>query len=254
MKERSVIVHYHFFKNAGTSLDHVLKKAFPDGWNTLEADASGPVTPERILTYLQEHPECRVLSSHTAQLSVLSLDNIRVYPILFLRHPLDRVLSVYHFERKQTEDTEGSIHARKLDLADFVAWRLSRKNDCSFQNFQSHRLAGLYPEGGSHHLSARALQGLQKLPFVGLVESFDASLSILQSWLEQGFPGVHLTAVKLNTTQSTDSTLVDRLGYLKKSLGVELYRKLVEENQADLMLHQYVSSMYTGYPSSRILI
>lgn len=244
MNLRPVIIHYHFFKNAGTSVDHVLKQAFPNTWYQLEADEQGPITAERIITHFREHPELRVLSSHTARLSLPVADDMRIFPIVFLRHPLDRVLSVYQFERKQTEDTEGSLQARKLDLPDFVAWRLGRKNDFSFRNFQSHRLAGLAPQDNQLSLNAKACQGLQKLAFVGLVEAFDASISVLQTWLQSSFPEVKFATVKLNVTQSSDSTLADRLAYLKTALGTDLYLKLLQENESDSVIYQHVANMY----------
>lgn len=135
MSLRNVIIHYHFFKNAGTSLDHSLKKAFPGGWLQLETDAEGPVTADRILSRFREQPELVVLSSHTARLALPRPDDMQIFPLVFIRHPLDRVLSVYQFERRQTEDTEGSLQARKLELPAFVEWRLDRPRDHSFRNF-----------------------------------------------------------------------------------------------------------------------
>ena len=33
---RTVILHYHLFKNAGTSVDRLLQRNFPDAWATRE--------------------------------------------------------------------------------------------------------------------------------------------------------------------------------------------------------------------------
>jgi len=35
---RTILIHYHLFKNAGTSLDAVLKENFGDKWITREFD------------------------------------------------------------------------------------------------------------------------------------------------------------------------------------------------------------------------
>ncbi len=243
MHIRNVIVHYHFFKNAGTSLDHILKKAFPQAWLPLETDERGAITAERILEQFREKPELKVISSHTARLSLPAADDLRIFPIVFLRHPLDRISSVYQFERRQTEETEGSLQARKLDLPEFVEWRLERPRDFSFRNFQAHRLAGL-AGNETGDLFERGLQGLQNLPFVGLVEAFDASISVLERWLKPDFPDTQFSTVKLNVTQSGDSTLIERLANLKATLGSELHARLLRENEADLRLYHHVARMY----------
>ncbi|MGI9211781.1 MAG: sulfotransferase family 2 domain-containing protein [Methylococcaceae bacterium] len=244
MHKRHVIIHYHFFKNAGTSLDHILKKAFPQAWMQMEADEQGPVTAERMLGEFANKPELKVISSHTARLSLPRTDDVQIYPVVFIRHPLDRVLSVYQFERKQTQDTEGSIQARKLDLPEFVTWRLDRPRDTSFRNFQCHRLAGLANGSAEQDIFQRGLKGLQSLPYVGMVEAFDPSIALLQNWLQTGFPGLRLETAKLNVTQSEDSSLSGRLAHLKTCLGNELYAQLVKENEADLGLYRHVAQMY----------
>lgn len=250
MNKRHVIIHFHFFKNAGTSLDHILKKAFPQAWLQMEADEQGPVTAERMMAEFRDKPDLKVISSHTARLSLPETGQMQIYPLVFIRHPLDRVLSVYQFERKQTQDTEGSIQARKLDLPEFVIWRLDRPKDFSFRNFQCQRLAGLATVGGEVDIFQRGLNGLQSLPYVGLVEAFDQSIYVLQNWLQTGFPGVCLESARLNVTQSEDSSLAGRLAYLKSSLGNQLYTRLLKENEADLNLYRHVARMYDRLPGS----
>ena len=63
--QRHVILHYHLYKNAGTSLDHILKANFKDDWHEQE----GPGTGWRVSgveEYLQQHPEIAVLSHAAA--------------------------------------------------------------------------------------------------------------------------------------------------------------------------------------------
>jgi hypothetical protein len=93
-------------------------------------------------------------------------------------------------------------------------------------------------------VAERALKGLQRLPFVGLVEAFEASVERLQRWLEPAFPEIRLGVAKLNVTQAKESTLEQRLLELKEALGPELYRYLVRENQADLEVYRRVAAMY----------
>jgi hypothetical protein len=39
--ERTIILHYHLFKNAGTSVDAILKRNFGDKWVTSEFPPMG---------------------------------------------------------------------------------------------------------------------------------------------------------------------------------------------------------------------
>jgi len=100
MTVRSVIIHYHLFKNAGTSIDHILKTHFAKRWTELEQEDEQP-RPVEVLTYLRQQSQIQAISSHTAQLPVPIHPDIAFFPIVFVRHPLDRIASAYSFERKQ---------------------------------------------------------------------------------------------------------------------------------------------------------
>ncbi|MFV2064622.1 MAG: hypothetical protein ACC726_14100, partial [Chloroflexota bacterium] len=115
--DRHVVIHYHIFKNAGTSVDRALRTHFGSTWTTLEAgdrqrDPSGHLSPERIRRFLDEHRTVQALSSHTADLPPPSVEGLQLHPIIMLRHPLDRIRSIYDFARTQKEDTPNSRLAR----------------------------------------------------------------------------------------------------------------------------------------------
>lgn len=238
---RNIIIHYHLFKNAGTSLDQSLMANFIEGWHAHEGEAteweSGDVTD-----YLVAHDEIVVLSSHTALLPVPNIKDAIIYPIIFIRHPIDRVRSIYDFERKQTDMTEGSRMAKILDLCGFVEWRLSRGADRSIRNFQTSRFSGAVhsPPAGDASQAQRALWSIEALPFIGIVEQYDASLARLQNWLSPAFPGIRLLPTKANVTQRGDQTLDERLAALRAELGPLLYQALLDANESDLNLYEAV--------------
>ena len=110
---RCVILHYHLFKNAGTSLDNFLKENFADQWRNHESK-SGKWQSENVGQYLNQNRNLRVLSSHKAQLPVPEVPETLVFPVLFVRHPIDRVRSIYQFERNQNVNSLGARMAKKL--------------------------------------------------------------------------------------------------------------------------------------------
>jgi hypothetical protein len=241
---RHVIVHYHLFKNAGTSLDRSLKENFGNGWCGHEG-SGGAWPSNEVAEFLLQHPEVTVLSSHTALLPPPSLPNTNIYPVIFLRHPLDRVRSVYEFERKQQVDNPGANMAKTTDLSGYIRWRLDRKGDRTICNFQAHRLAFAVPEHIDRERlneEARASVAVKELPFVGVVEHFDRSLQALQRWLRPVFPGIELLPRRVNVTQSQGVPLLERIEQMRVLIGDELYNELAMRNQLDLMLHSWAST------------
>lgn len=107
-------------------MDKILKENFKEGWHEHEGPSSGWKSSD-VAAYLEQNKHITVLSSHTALLPVPKLPNTTIYPIIFIRHPIDRIRSIYEFERKQIAETEGAIKAKELDLAGYIEWRLSRK-------------------------------------------------------------------------------------------------------------------------------
>ena len=117
-----VIIHYHIFKNAGTSLDLMLERNFAQQWTEAEfppRDKDGLSNSRLVEDFLREHPNLLALSSHTAQLPLPKLER-EVFPIVFIRHPLDRLMSAYAFERVQKADTHGARLAKQHDFAGYV--------------------------------------------------------------------------------------------------------------------------------------
>lgn len=243
---RHVILHYHIFKNAGTSLDHILKENFGDGWREQEGQGFDWHV-EEIEDYLRANPDVTVLSSHTALLPPPKLPNTVVYPIIFIRHPIDRVRSIYEFERRQTGDTRGAHMAKQLDLAGYVNWRLYRGGDRMIRNYHTQRLAHAVGSVQGEKIldeHERAVRAVQSLPFIGLVECFDASLVRLQRWLKPSFPNIRFRREELNVTQKKSLTLDERLAELESELGAELYNTLVRANDVDVELFEAVKTSY----------
>jgi hypothetical protein len=236
---RKVILHYHLFKNAGTSVDQMLKAQFGAAWQEAEAPQK-TWGPTEIAAWLQAHPDVVVLSSHTAVLPAPRIDGVEIFPIIFLRHPLDRVRSVYDFEHKQVANTDGARAAKEASIADYIRWRLSRRGDRTIRNFQTHRLAMAVPQGsgGIGSEVGRALHVLERLPFVGIVEYFDMSVLRLQEWLRSAFPDITLKAAKANVTQKAAISLDERLAALKKEVGTALYEEIVAANESDMRVYE----------------
>lgn len=205
---RTVILHYHLFKNAGTSLDRILRENFEDGWVTTEFPGGSRDNSRKVAGWIDAHPEAVAFSTHTAMGPVPLIDGTRIVSVMLLRDPVARIRSAYRFERKQQADTWGAELAKQHDLEGYVQARLARQGDRQCRNFQTQRLASMVPGDGPE--LARAELALKQLSVVGLVEEFDAVIQRLTRVLRPAFPSFEGRSVRANTTTPAPETDMDR--------------------------------------------
>jgi hypothetical protein len=240
---RAVIVHYHFFKNAGTSVDATLKENFGDGWVQRERGSDKPLLGDDLADAIRGDPNIAVISSHTALMPPPVVPGCTIVPVAFVRHPLDRLRSIYEFERRQDAETPGAVMAKQLDLAGYLEWRLERSSgrDSTARSDQTYRLAGFRAKNPER--LARALARLDELAFVGLVEEFGASIEGLQSVLVRIFPHVRLRPVWENAS-ARQTSLAERLERFREAIPEDLYQRLLAANEDDVALWHEVARRY----------
>lgn len=203
---RTIILHYHLFKNAGTSVDQLLKRNFDTAWVTKEFPI--PNSPQgntpQVEDWIRENPDAVAFSSHTMAGPLPVVEGVRIVSIMLLRDPIKRIVSAYAFERTQGVSTFGSTLARHTDLEGYVRVRLSIPNDRQCHDFQCARLARMLP--GPEDEFDRAKDALGKLTVSGLVEKFSIAMSNLAEELRPDFPEFSWEEVRSNTSKSTKST------------------------------------------------
>jgi hypothetical protein len=241
---RMLILHYHLFKNAGSSIDEMLKHNFGEKWVEQEfKTTAGQSNTAEVAAYLREQLQLCALSSHTALLPVPLVDGLRIFPIIFLRHPIDRLRSAYMFERKQLADTFGARLAKATDFAGYLKELLDHPVNRTARNFQTFRLAfNEPPEAGSEY--ERSLRALASLPLVGLVEAYERSVESLRLALLPFYPDFAPVMVRKNVTRSAADPLDARLAEVKEELGRDLFERLCEANADDIHLFKKVQVQY----------
>jgi len=218
LAQRTIILHYHLFKNAGTSVDKILQDNFPDRWVTAEFPPKGNDNSALVAEWIRDTPDAVAFSSHTMLGPIPKIDGVEVISVLLLRDPIARIRSAYRFERKQDAQTFGAVLAKHTDFDGYVRSRLALPNDRQCRNFQTQRLASLVP-GPAPELE-RAKAALERIDLIGRVDAFDAFLAEMQVALEARFDGfqtgdnVHMNASKAEARQSApaaEDTPLDRL-------------------------------------------
>lgn len=247
---RRVLLHVHLFKNAGTSIERGLETFFGETWKAYDRrEAEHTVTSDDLRSFLDSQPALRAVSSHQVRPPFNGDARIALDPLVFLRHPIDRIRSAYEFERGQRAETPSSQAAATMSLAGWINFHTERSSSqCA--NFQVLALSSLRrPDGGivraetihAHYASARLL--LSRLPVVGLVENYDWSCGAVSRAYSNWYPGLQLAPVHANAAnQGTD--LHERLEQVRRSLGVERYLRLEADNHADFKLWRWVQQTH----------
>ncbi len=237
---RDVIVHYHIFKNAGTSIDACLANSFGPRWHNYDIDEDwANITSEDLGRHLAEHPDLRAISSHQARWPEPSGGDLRAHPIVFLRHPIDRVGSMYSFAVSRGEAfAEGKTFAQYVDqLLSPETGFVARSAQTLYLSDDDHltKPPGPATEVSDAHFE-EALSRLERLPSFGIVERFDASLGFLTRHLNPYFPELALWSRRENASLDRQPSMTDRLREIRDELGDSRYRRLVDANEADLDL------------------
>jgi len=240
---RIVVLHNHIFKNAGSTIDWALERNFGRAFVDHRADDLMRQGPGYLGPYLQANRQIQALSSHHLTMPLPQLADVRLMMIMMFRHPIERVTSVYNFERAQISDTHpGVIHARKLSLRDYILWRMRPEVGATIRDFHARKM--LPPLRLGQNIINDDLDNLKKqlsgMELLGLLERFDESMVLFEDALSQVFPNIDLSYVAQNVGQDRSVMQEERLGKLRADIGDEVYELLVSNNHHDLKLLSFV--------------
>ncbi len=239
---RNIIVHYHLFKNAGSSVDQLLKRNLGDKWMTYDGDTSNAIIAcQQLEELIVNNPEVKALSSHQIIPPVPQLD-MNIYPIVFLRDPIDRIKSAYLFEWKKQLGLDNA----KGTLEEYVKEKFTYRRQNSIEEFQTVRLSNQFRDRyhdinsfEDDELLENASKFIQSLRFVGIVDEFDRSQELLLNFIKPGFPDFKASDVKANVLQDLKLTRAQKRTAIREELGAEVYEMILERNKLDESLYQF---------------
>ena len=242
MEKRKIIIHYHIFKNAGTSIDRMLKESFGERWmNFDKPQASAKISPAEMEAFILDQPDLAAVSSHHA-VPPLPDKHLDVYPIIFLRHPIDRAYSAYLFEwqkQKGLNEPQGSFN-------DYVMEKLAHPRRNAIEDFQVLHLANRgYQQRnpasniGDEKLLDNARRLLCEAGYYGLVDRYQESLDLMETKLEKAFPEIKVKAFHENRMQDKSSGLPGKILSILEGLDESTRVELTMRNQLDFRLYEY---------------
>ena len=241
IKKRKVIIHRHLFKNAGTTFDKSLSNNFGKDFCDHRDDKPMRLIGQHyLIDHLKNNPNIKALSSHHIWFNPQSQDNIELIPVCLLRHPIERIKSVYNFEKLQQADTIGAKIAKSMSFKEYVSWRMNKDVNPTIRNFQTRYLAGVKKKLLTPLDFEEAKQGLNRFNLCGIVDLYDTSMIVFESKFMSLGIDISLTGYlpKNNTQSVTNINIEERVEHIKNELGDALFTVVLQNNKYDIELYR----------------
>jgi Sulfotransferase family len=247
---RQVLVHYHIYKNAGTSVDQILSDSFGEKWASFEgAPEKSVLSNSDVAAFADANQNICAISSHKAR----PFPAVKgFFPILFLRHPIDRARSMYNFARRDPAQVDHAV-ARDCSFNGYVKYWLDSPGSV-LRNYQvahlsqaSVRAPGLWRAAPRPDDFQEACDYLRSLPFFGLVRRFKESCRGFEACLGRTFPALKMRPVHANASSNGALSETAALQAARDELGEATYLKLVGANEFDLALYYIAVELFEGF-------
>lgn len=217
-----MIYFIHIHKNAGTTFFKILRHNY--GVKAIKFNYHRPNYEFNIEQYRKVFKltkNIKAITSHNIRFpSPLDIDSIKY--IVFLRDPLERLLSQYYYIR---QITDKSHYSHKLSFFEFYE-TIKQKSDVRFVNGQTLHLA--------KSLNAEcAIEVLNKCFFVGICEQFDQSLVTFSKKLKERDFDIRYEMI--NVTEKKNER-IDDLNTVKRS---NIYKTIIEDHKLDYIVYEH---------------
>jgi hypothetical protein len=232
---RFVLLHYHFFKNAGSTIEEILANSFFENYARLDTeDFDGAVSREELVSFLQRHPRMKAVSSHQFRYPVPRAPGYIFFDLCFLRDPIDRIRSMYdYFRQKPVPGEPASDLARTESIGGFIAGLVDH-HAYRASNVQVNMLAnGIVNDPPAEADLVRATEVMLKTSFLGVVDCFNESLIAGQHFLRPVFPNLALAQQPANVSSALEGAMHGRIEKFRRACDVDVYAELVRINALD---------------------
>jgi len=235
---RYAIVHYHIFKNGGSTIEHILEREFDGRFATIHgSDPDATLTAADLAEFLERNAGIAAVSSHHLRYPKPAIERTVIFDCCFLRDPIARLYSTYHHFRRGSGDSLYAGWARSYSAREF-AQRLIDEAPHLASEVQVMQLAnaGTFTRPADARDLELASAAIREMAIPGLVEMFDESLVVAEYFLQPAFPGLRLEYVAQNVGQAGPCAHAESREYWEDVWGRDLYRQLERMNEMDLEL------------------
>jgi hypothetical protein len=232
---RFVLLHYHFFKNAGTTIEEILAHSFFENYARFDTeDFDGAVSHEQLVSHLRRFPRMKAVSSHQFRYPIPRERGFIFFDLCFLRDPIDRIRSMYdYFRDKPVPGEPASDLARTQSIGGFIAG-LVEHHAYRVSNVQVNMLAnGIVNDPPLETDLIRATQVMLRTSFLGVVDCFSESLIAGQHFLRPVFPNLALAQQAANVSGGLEDARQARIEKFRQACDADVYAELVRLNALD---------------------
>ena len=250
---RHVICHYHIYKNSGTSFDEILRRNFEG--RHVGFDGPFPyfsIHQKELAKVIMRSRNAVAFSSHQIYLPVPASLDFNILPVVFVRHPLLRIYSIYRYKRSENDGTLTSDNATAMDFSEWCAHCLEHPQEIvHVSNAQTRLLGCQYGEpspsrrhkGWMEYDLNQAIRNMSAVELLARTEHFAADVGRFQAILarygidfEPGDMAPH------NVTGSDlEKTVEERIEQVMQELEPGVRRRLVDANAQDSALYRIAS-------------
>jgi hypothetical protein len=235
---RLVILHYHIFKNAGSTIEDILDHSFGERFARVDTPAGeGLISNPDLVRFFDARPNLRAFSSHQVRHPLPQAPGYLFFDICFLRDPIDRIRSIYTYFRKRPNPADPvSGLANRTALGDFIAGMI-QDFPLFVKNVQVNLLAcaGDSDEPEPRDLDL-ATERVLATSLLGVVDCFDQSVAAGAHALRCAFPELDFDRPAVNVSDGLDGTVASRTENLRQACSPEVYEELLRLNSLDRRL------------------
>ena len=247
-QKRPVCLHFHIYKNAGTTFDNILKRNFSDDALLLDTGKPRGILPfDTVFHYFSKHhPNVKSLSSHQIRFPIPQNPDYMLLPIVFIRHPIDRAFSIFSFDKRRNDIPEdiGVEMAKKLSASEYFKWNIGQEDHYIMKNFQVRYLSTKPPRVKAEPQDLKiAIERIRTPTIVGVVDRMDESLLVAEEKIKQFFNEIDFSIVKQNVSKKRKGSLNDRLENARLEIGNNIFIKLESANELDLQLYSQANKI-----------
>ncbi len=246
------LIHFHIFKNAGSSIDRILASSFGAAFGHYETTIPfQALNPEGLGPFLASNPVLQAVSSHLPRRFLLLPHCL---PIVMLRHPIDRARSVHQFICRDLTAKDNLV--ARQGFAAYVDWALGTPGEgISIRNYQVFHLSGSPLRSDNPLLISTVNDLLQaqariaEWPAFGLVRHFRQSCHFFQTEYAPIFPQLRFREIRENVSPETAETEEDSVAAARDELGPTIFAKLCAANELDDELYRFARALFTARAS-----
>lgn len=233
-----IILHYHIFKNAGSTIESILKNNFGSEHYDLHGpNPNSSITMHDVKSFVSNRPNIKSISSHHLRYPVLDFGFYKIVDIVYIRHPVDRLYSMFNYYRS-IDWVTALPELISENFAEFL------KKIFVVQPYNSiNAQTNFYVNPGDYYFPPNendleiAIYNARKTRWLGTVDNLDKSLYVVKHFLSPIFNDLDISYSPKNISTSLESNVNVKLKIemLREEFG-EIIGRAEKFNQLDMML------------------